>query len=340
VIWTRDESGALTLRVKYSSDNGQTFGTGSSDPGFDLSGTTTSCFAQLIARSTYIHCLFTTDGDSLKHRLIHLDAGLWEPTDILYTGTGLSADFNAAVSADETLGVLFAADDTLLLREYDGVIWGAVQTVTSDAALSPILLYVKTDPYALFSQTVGANQNLLMETHRIGGSFAPPVPVLSQLSPFASCLCYDIGEGEPYADLTSEAASDTGADVFHPVSGALLEDTGDAVYLGAGDRFSLVRAILSTPGQGGTVTWSYWNGADWIAFTPDSGTYHFDSANTAVRLFPDAVSSPADWQKGIVNGQNYYWVRAVTGTAFTTPPVGSQLTAVAESTNVIPFRVS
>jgi hypothetical protein len=339
VVWTKDESGPLSLRVKSSVDGGQTFGSGPSDDGTDLTGSVTSCTGQLIAQSSYLHCLFTTDGTTLKDRKIHIDAAFWDSPGTLYTGTGLGTDFNAALSADNTLGVLFVADSSLLLREFDGSVWGAIQTVAAESVTSPALQYVKTAPYALALKEIGNNQYLLRESHRTGGSFTSPNAVFSQLALFTTVFCYDADSGAPYADLTAEAASQTGADVFHPASGALMSESGDAVHCGSEDRFSLVRLVLSTAGAGGTVTWNYWNGAEWTPFVPDSGACHFDATNTVVRLFPDTASSPATWQKSIVNGLSRYWIRAVVATPFTTPPIGSQLTAVAETTHVVPLRL-
>ena len=339
IAWIRDDAGVVTLRVKRSIDDGLTFGAGPTDAGTDLSGATTSAYGQMIARNTYLHCLFTIGGTTLKSRSIDLDAAIWNPAETLYTGTGLGRDFNAAVAPDGTLGVLFCAGASLLLKEYDGAVWGALQTVTSSPALSPALRYIENAPHTLFLETIGTAQHQLAGSHRSGGEFTAPVGVLSQSAPLAALFCFDADAGAAYADLTVQAASNTGADVFHPVSGALVAQPGDAVYFGADDRFSLVRVLLSTVGSGGVVSWSYWDGAEWTTFVPASGGYHFDAPNAAVRLFTDGASTPADWQKSLVNNSNRYWVRATITGAFATPPVGSQLTAVSNTSNLIPLRV-
>jgi len=335
IAWTRDDSGTYTLRVKSSSDGGQTFGSGSTDAGTDLSGSTTSCYGLLIARVDYLHCLFNLGGTTLKNRQIEIDAALWNAAVTLYTGTGLGSDLAAAVSPDGMLGVLFGADSKLFLKEYDGAAWGAVQTVSAQAAASPSLRYVGNAPYALFLRSAGTDQNRLFESHRVGGTFAGPTPVSSQAAPFTSVFCLDADAGMPYADLTMAAATAGGADVYHPTSGALLQAAGDALFLGLDDRFSFARILLSTVGAGGTVTWSYWNGAEWSNFVPASGAYNFDAANAGVRLFTDGVSTPVNWQKTVVNGANRYWVRAAVATPFTTSPIGSQITAVAKTSDVI-----
>jgi hypothetical protein len=338
IAWTRDDAGTVTLRVKKSIDDGLTFGAGPADAGTDLSGATTAAYGQLIARANHLHCLFTIGGTTLKNRSIDLDAAVWNPSETLYTGAGLGRDLCAAVAPDGTLGVLFSIDTSLLLKEFDGSTWGALQTVASGVALSPSLRYVANAPHTLFLQTIGTNQRQLLESHRNGAEFTAPAGVLSQSAPLATLFCFDADAGTPYADLTVQAAGNTGADVFHPVSGALAAHSGDAVYFGAEDRFSLVRVLLSTVGSGGVVAWSYWNGAEWTTFVPASGGCHFDASNAGVRLFADGASTPVGWQKSLVNNINRYWIRAVVTGPFSTPPIGSQLTAVANSSNVLPLR--
>jgi len=334
VAWTRDDGGVITLRVKSSVDDGQTFGGGEADAGSELSSASTSAFAQLITRSTYIHCLFTLDGTSLRERRIELDSAIWGLTDTLYTGTGLLNDFNAAPASDGTLGVLFVADSALYLREFDGAIWGALQQAASGTVAVPALLYVSTAPWVIFLTPIGDDQQQLRLTRRAAGTFETPAPIIDGGGPFATVLCYRSGGAEPFADLTSEAADTTTGDVTHPESAALLAATGDTVYLGADNRFAFIRIVLDTPGAGGAVDWEYWNGAEWLAFTPESGAYHFDQATIALRPFVDSTSTPSDWRKTLVNGIQRYWLRAVVTTPFTISPVGTQLTSAANITGL------
>ncbi|HSG99157.1 MAG TPA: hypothetical protein VLB27_03850, partial [candidate division Zixibacteria bacterium] len=210
-------------------------------------------------------------------------------------------------------------------------VWGALQTVHTQPVFAPVLRYVGTAPYVLFLKTIGSGQDQLFVTHRSGSAFTIPAPALSQSAPFASVLCHDIDAPTPFADLTAEAADTPGADVRHPQSGALLAAVGDAVYCGGDDRFAFVRMLLSTPGSGGTVAWSYWNGSEWSIFVPDSGDYQCDQADAGVRLFPDGVNTPADWQRSVIAGHNRYWIRVSVTTAFNTLPIGSQLTPIPTS---------
>jgi len=334
VVWTRNDAGTVTVRTKLSVDDGATFGSGSTDAGTDVSGSVSSGYGLLIARAAFIHCLYSVDGTSLRHRPRHLDAALWSSEETLYTGAGAGSDFHAAVAADARLGVCFAADGELFLKEYDGAAWGALQTVSTTPVSAPLLRYIRTVPHMLYLRSIGTGQNQLVETHRDGTVFTTPVNALSQLSVFATVLCHDADAPTPFVDLTAAAADAGGADILHPSSSALMADIGDSVYLGGEDRFTVVHAILATTGSGGAVEWSYWNGQEWITFAPDSGLYHFNQADRTVRLFADGTAAPGDWQRASVNGINRYWVRAVVSGSFTTPPVGSQLTALVDTSGV------
>lgn len=330
VGWARDDAGTITLRVKSSTDDGATWGAGSTDPGTDLSGAVASVYPRLITRPTHLHCLYSVGGTEARHRKIDLDAALWDAADLLYSGSGLGIDITGAVASDGRLGALFSADSQLFLKEFDGALWGALQTVHNQPCFSPSLRYVGLTPYALFLQNIGTDQNRAYAAHRSGASFTSPEPVLTHQSPFASAFCFDADAPTPYADLTSQAASTAGADIAHPTSGGLLKSINDALYLGSDDRFSIVRILLSQNGVGGIVNWSYWNGAEWETFTPASGAYDLSAANKGVRLFTDVNSSPTNWQKTVVNGANHYWIRVLCTTAFTTAPIGSQITAVVQ----------
>ncbi len=332
IAWTRDDAGTITLRVKLSTDGGATWGGGATDPGTDLSGVVSSAYARLVPRPTHLHCLYTTGGTQARHRKINLDAALWDAADVLYTGIGLGSDITGAMASDGMLGVLFVADSQLFLKEFDGAIWGALQTAFAQSCFSAALRYLGATPYAVFLRNIGSDQNQLLETHRSGAVFTSPTSILSPQSPFASVFCYDADAPTPFADLTVAASSTSGADVLHPTSGGLIKSVGDALYLGGDGRFSFVRLLLSQNGAGGVVTWAYWNGNAWSAFIPASGAYDFSAANKGVRLFTDGNSAPPDWQKSVVNGANRYWIRITCATAFTTAPIGSQITSVAKST--------
>jgi hypothetical protein len=110
---------------------------------------------------------------------------------------------------------------------------------------------------------------------------------------------------------------------------------GDGVYAGQSERFTTLHISLSTDGSGGQVSWYYWNGADWSAFTPSSGAYHFDSSPATVRLWDDSSGLPSDWQTCVVNGAVRFWIKAIAVSAFSIGPIGSQITAALNFSHLI-----
>ena len=100
------------------------------------------------------------------------------------------------------------------------------------------------------------------------------------------------------------------------------------------EPFRFIRFDLSTAGSGGSVTYSYWNGSTWIAFTPADGVFALDQADKELRLWADYKSIPSDWQKKIIEGDLRFWIKVeVTGT-FSTGAIGTQITAVSSLTAV------
>jgi len=111
--------------------------------------------------------------------------------------------------------------------------------------------------------------------------------------------------------------------------------SGDGLFLGQSEKFTTAIITLSTIGAGGQVSWYYWDGYDWIAFTPASGIYSFDSSPATVRLFDDESQIPSDWQKCIVGNAAGYWVKVIVNSDFSTGPVGSQITGVQNISYII-----
>jgi hypothetical protein len=107
----------------------------------------------------------------------------------------------------------------------------------------------------------------------------------------------------------------------------MLDSIGDCLYIGKKDTFYCVTLILSIAGAGGQTVWEYFDGTQWIGFTPDSGAYNFDSADKLVYLWTDGESVPSDWQIGAINNYNAYWIRARVSVGFSSNPVGTQVMA-------------
>ena len=131
------------------------------------------------------------------------------------------------------------------------------------------------------------------------------------------------------------AGNAAAGDVYHPDSAAIFKQTGDALYLGMQHKFHYLMIILSTAGSGGAVSWQYHNGLEWISFEPSGGGYHFGSPDQGLLLWDDYVSVPSDWQKCNVEGSSLFWIKAVVSSAFSTGPVGTQITTVSEIEAVV-----
>ncbi len=335
VSWSQYAGGEYTVRVKMSVNDGELWGSGPSDSGTALSGTGASAYSLLVNRFPFLYCLYTLDGTTLAYRRKDIASATWESAVTVYTGTGLSDDFHAAVSADHRLGVAFVADGNLHYKEFDGSIWSGLFTVSEDSAVAPTVRFVGSIPYVLFGAEFGPNQNKWYAGRLDGTTFTTPTDALSGFTPFDVVQCYDASSGAPTHDVTDSAESTDAADMYHPDSSALLHAEDDALYLGMDERFCRVSVVLSTIGVGGAVAWSFWNGTTWEAFTPSSGAYHFDASPTTVRLWDDLASVPPSWQKHTRSTQFKYWLRAVVTDQYSTPPVGSQITAIPQLSDAV-----
>ena len=329
VAWSRYTGSAYTINAKTSDDEGQTWGTGPADPGTQLSAEGSSACATLVYRPTDVYCIYTLGGTKLAQRRKDIYAAVWESEETIYTGSGLYDDFSAAVSADNRLAVAFSTSTHLYYKEHDGASWSGLYIVEATPALAPQIRFLGSTPHVLYGRNTGTNQNQWCSSSLGESGFSSPQGIFAGYGPFAAVYCYRAGAASPFYSRTTEAANTTAADVFHPDSGKLFAAIGDGIYLGLDDRFCRVSAVLSTVGAGGAVAWSYWNGSAWEAFTPASGAYHFDASPKSAALWNDIQSTPAKWQKTTINTRFLYWVRATVTGAYTTSPVGSQITAVA-----------
>ena len=333
ISWTYYDSVAerYFVHVKSSTNDGATWGSGPSDPGTALTNGSASCYSQLIFQSPYVHCFYSDDSTVLAYRSFEVSGAVWSSQQAIYSGSAIDDDFHADLSSDQKIGIVFPGSSSLLYREFDGSNWSGVFTVDGSPPVSPSVKFFETIPFVFFAKNIGTGQNEVLYSYKEGASFVTPSPFEEGQKPFETLLCYDDSATEKYADLTSEASDSTAADVYHPTSNALVEDTGDAFYVGMHRKFNLARVILSTAGVTGQVSWQYWNGESWTGFTPCSGAYHLDCLDKMVVLWEDLSSVPSDWQQCPVNGVSRFWVRISVTTGFTEAPVGTQITAVPEA---------
>ena len=328
--WYDSQTGRYSVHAKSSTNNGETWGTGPADPGTILTSGSTSCFSQLKFLSPYIFCFYTDDGTKLAYRKIEISAAVWDAEEILHSGSEINDNFHADCSEDNRLGIVFPGLSSLLYREFNGQIWSGVYTVDTVSPITPALRFFQRTPFIFFGKNMGEGQNQLLFSYLKDGQFLDPVSLVKGAQILDKVFCYDDSASEKYYERTQESSDTTPADIFHPASNCLVKDTDDCLFLGLDFKFNFLRIILSAPGAGGEVNWFYWDGEDWSEFVPESGSYHLDSQDSSIILWKDLLSCPSDWQQNTIEGVKKFWIKIKVESAFTTAPVGSQITAVPE----------
>jgi len=315
------------VRSKTSSDDGQTWGSGSLDLGAQLSaGSPDNCFVAARQLSSKIFAVFADGRSSLKYRVYDFDLGAWGSETAIHAGNFIDNNFDIDISPDKKLGVAFAvsSDAKIYFKEFDGSGWSGLQQIENAECKSPQIVYAESIPDIFYAKIIAGDYRVLRSARKSGDSFT-----VSDYSPsiglFDSVFVYDNSAIAKFEDVTAAAADSSAGDVFHSVSSALLNSIEDCLYLGKGHRFFCCATILSIAGVGGQVVWEYFDGAVWKSFVPADGAYHFDSTDKLVYLWVDGESAPPDWQVGSVNGYPAYWVRARVIAAYTVNPVGSQI---------------
>ncbi|MEE9553982.1 MAG: hypothetical protein V3W18_06755 [candidate division Zixibacteria bacterium] len=315
------------VRAKTSSDDGLNWGSGSLDLGDLLSaGSSDICFVTARQLSSSIYAVYTSGRSDLKYNAYDLGLGTWGGESSIHSGNYIDDDFDFAVSPDKKLGVVFAVstDSKIYFKEFDGAGWSGLCEIEGSLSKSPRILYADKVSDIFFAKIQGGDYGILRHARKTGDTFS--VDDFSAASGlFEKVFVYDDSAATRYEDKSSEAADSVTGDIFHSESSALLDAVDDCLYLGKQERFVCTAILLSVNGAGGQVVWEYFDGSLWKTFIPQSGVYHFDSADSLVYLWTDGESIPSDWQIGTVNGHLAYWVRAWVGTAYTTNPVGSML---------------
>lgn len=336
LAWRQYLAPTNVIYVKLSTDGGLVWGSGPTDNGTLISDAAFFIFPRLLCDNSTMYLFVAYGNDKLVYRSRGLAGGDWSSESTIYSGSGAGSEFDVALTDSGGIAVLIC-DPLPKYREFDGFTWGAISTLDDRPSFSPQLLHKVNNPVALFLSGIGPSQYALMHSARIGGAFTPAEFVDRRARIFDSVLLYHAA-GATYQDVTSLAAeSDTG-DLFHTHSGGMLAGSGDKLYVGLDDRFRYLTILLSTNGAGGTVSYSYWDGSSWKPFTPVAGGSNLTAPINQSALWIDYQGVPKDWQKSVVNGLHYYWVKVECTSAFTTPPVGYQVTAVSDLKQVTARR--
>ena len=329
VTWSDFQSPHRYIRVKSSVDDGAIWGSGAADAGTQLTTGDTMAYSRLLITTTHIRVIATYDNYAIVMRSIPISGGSWSAEEaIASTTASFGSDFDAAVADDGRIGVVFN-NPYFRYREFDGSNWGAIVPLAAVVGGTPQLLFRAGIPAVIYLQSWVGAQKIQMYTDRRAGQFSTPTPLDLRAKTFDRVLLYNQAAAS-FVDMTTAAANAATGDLFHPASSCLLKNSGDQLYLGMQRQFRYLQVLLSTLGSEGTVVFSYWNGANWQSFTPDSGAVPFTADPARIVLWDDYVSIPADWQKKSINGHQQFWVRIEVNSPFGVGPVGSQVTSIAE----------
>jgi hypothetical protein len=287
----------------------------------------------MVIRESYLYCIYEVGGTKLTYRRKHCNVSAWDSEIELASGTNLDYHFDAAVSADSKIGVVFD-DSALKFREYDGNLWSSLIEIDSDGGSFPQIRYFDNIPYIVYLSSFGSNQNEILYTCRSQNIFSPPEILDKRKNLLSKVLCYNASSGD-YEDLTDAAGDGLTGDIYHSESGAIFKNVGDALYLGMDDKFNYLKIILSTAGSGGAVAYQYYNGQDWCGFAPSGGTFQFDVTDRELLLWNDYTGLPVDWQKKTIDNAEKFCVRIMVSTPYTTAPVGTSITAITNITGLL-----
>lgn len=118
-------------------------------------------------------------------------------------------------------------------------------------------------------------------------------------------VAYDVDDGTPYDDETTEANEATANDMNLLPAGPAIND---AYYFGSTGMFDILTLQIGTAGDWtGSYTWEYWDGDEWTALSGlTDGTVGF----TAVAGYHDVTyTCPEDWQTTTISAMDLYWIR-------------------------------
>jgi len=333
VSWSRLSGGQYYINAKYSDDDGVTWPTGPTSPGTTLSAAADLAYSKLVDRGSYNYCIYTLGTTKLAYRKKHFNITLWDAEEAIANGINLDHNFDAAVSQDERIGVIFD-DNKIRYREYDGSVWGSLIDIDSSSGYFPQIKFAKNIPYLIYLSDFGTGQKRILYSCRESDSFSTPEVLDSRKAPLSKVFCYRAISGN-FDDLTTAAESSATSDIYHSDSGAMLEDLGDTIYFGHDQKFNYLKLILGSSGSGGAVSWQYFNGQEWIAFSPSGGIFDFSTSEKELLLWDDYGSIPPDWQKKTINGVELLWIRAIVSSPFTIAPVGTQITAISNISAIV-----
>jgi len=135
---------------------------------------------------------------------------------------------------------------------------------------------------------------------------ARPEVRLTRLDSIDYCRRDNTGAGA-FDDYDAEASSVAGVPKF------LMEDTNDVMYFGWDAANYVLGWFAHTLGDYGNLTWEFWNGGAWLAFSLD-----FDSTSGFEANGYMTWSGLTGWAANTVDGQSAFWIRVTSAASVTT----------------------
>ena len=316
------------VRAKSSVDDGMTWGTGPADLGTALSAAWIDpVYVSVCLGIARLYAVYCVNHSNIMLRICDLATSIWQDESAICQIDSIDDQFDSAISGDGRLGVvMISSAGGVRLKEHDGLTWGGLVEIEAGAARSPQIYYAGSSPQIIFMKHTGNGYYIPRFARKSGEAFD-----VEDASPafgaFDKVFVFCVAGSPQYQDKTAAAASSATGDIYHSDSQALLDGAGDCLYLGGLSKFNRAAAVLSTQGSSGVVVWEYWNGFDWVQFVPSSGAYHFELSDILIQFWQDLSAAPAEWQVGLINGHNAFWVRARATTGYSIKPVGTQILA-------------
>ncbi len=320
-------NGALfDLHVKTSTDDALTWGISPTDVGEIIATSLTMTIPKIMTSDNDLFVVYIADWNSIKERSRTLSETTWTTEYTIISSSNIDTNFDATVLPGGFIGVVYD-DSQLSYREFDGSNWSPITILDSSEGFFPQITIINNVPVVLYLSEFATGEFQLMQTNRQTGSFSSPVVMENRAAAFDSLTLYSQSSSS-YEDKTTEASNAIAGDLYHSISTSLLSVESDKIYCGSDLKFRFMRMLLSTVGVGGTVTYSYFDGANWKSFTPSGGAFNLDSSDKELLLWDDFDSAPLDWQKNSVNGVSRFWIKIEATASFSTAPIGSQVTSI------------
>lgn len=160
----------------------------------------------------------------------------------------------------------------------------------------------------------------------------PAVPSISKTVPTPTVAAI----GGAFAHIESPlsdtdettAANNATVNDMHLSGGAATPAVTDGYELGYASLWDGLAITVGTAGVGTyTITWKYWSGAAWTAFTANNLIY-YDEINGWLSTGKKHIAwqRPSDWATKIIGGLTLYFIKAeiTSYTSMTTKPLGTQ----------------